>query len=150
MSNLNRNYPVLVLGGYLCALWIARDFGNTTLCVSISISTLSLENKKISSFLKNIKYNGLGSAEFKKDPKDGQLKLLEINARPWIHSWFSKRCGIDILFSSYLDAIGEKADLNQKYVIGIKSIHLQNDLEASMHLINEASMCRNQCALVRK
>ena len=106
-------------------------FGNTTLCVSIPIGELENEKRTMNQFIKNIGYNGLASAEFKKDDRDGSLKLLEINARPWWHIWLSGACGADILFLSYLDAIGEKTEYTEQYKEGIKSTYFTNDLMAA-------------------
>jgi len=106
-------------------------FGNTTLCVSIPMRVLDNEKRTINQFIKNISYNGLASAEFKKDDRDGSLKLLEINARPWWHIWLSGACGADILFLSYLDATGEKTEYTEKYEEGVKSTYFTNDLMAA-------------------
>jgi len=110
-------------------------FGNTTLCVSIPIRELDNEKRTINQFIKNIGYNGLASAEFKKDDRDGLLKLLEINARPWWHIWLSGACGADILFLSYLDTIGEKTEYTEQYEEGVKSIYFANDLMAAGKMI---------------
>jgi predicted ATP-grasp superfamily ATP-dependent carboligase len=104
------------------------NFGNTTLCVSTPLSQLNHESKQITKLLKDLKYSGLASAEFKKDPRDNQYKLLEINARVWLHYWLSAQCGVDILNSSYLDALGQKIKYTQNYTSGIKSLYLYNDL----------------------
>jgi predicted ATP-grasp superfamily ATP-dependent carboligase len=106
------------------------NFGNTTLCVSTPLTELEFESKQITKLIKDLKYNGLASAEFKKDPRDNQYKLLEINARVWLHYWLSAQCGVDILTSSYLDAIGQKPKYPQNYQSGIKSLYLYNDLLA--------------------
>lgn len=117
------------------------DFGNTTLCVSIPVSRLAFENEKLTHFIKNINYNGLASAEYKKDQNDGKNKMLEINARPWYHLWLSSKCGINILFSSYLDAIGEKTECKQKeYKVGIKSIHLHYDMLTSRKMMQKGEL----------
>lgn len=106
-------------------------FGNTTLCISIPVRKLDNEKRTINQFIKNISYNGLASAEFKKDDRDGSLKLLEINARPWWHVWLSGACGADILFLSYLDAIGEKTEYTEEYEEGVKSTYFTNDVMAA-------------------
>lgn len=116
------------------------DFGDTTLCVSIPLSKLSFECKQIVDFIGRIKYNGLVSAEFKRDSRDGRYKLLEINARTWLHFWLSAECGVDIVMSSYLDAIGEKAKYKQEYITGIKSIHLKNDFLASATMLRKGEL----------
>lgn len=116
------------------------DFGNTTLCVSVPMSELAFESNQIAHFMKNIRYNGLASAEFKKDPRDGRCKLLEINARPWLHFWLSAECGVNILLSSYLDAIGEKTESKQVYAIGLKSIDLEKDILASAKMFQKRKL----------
>ncbi|MFX1535216.1 MAG: hypothetical protein ACFFDI_13410 [Promethearchaeota archaeon] len=60
------------------------------------------------------------SAEYKKDERDGELKILEINARLWLHFWLSI-CEVDIIFHSYLDAIGKKMGIMRpEYKTGAK------------------------------
>ena len=107
------------------------DFGNTTLCVSIPLSKLAPETKQLTKFIKNIGYNGVASAEYRKNPKDGKNKMLEINARVWFHSWLSAKCGVNIFLSSYLDAIGEKAEFGKEYSTGVKSIYVDSDIQSS-------------------
>ena len=85
-----------------------------------------ISDKKVNKLINNLGYSGLMSAEFKKDENDGLLKFLEINARVWWHMWLSERCGVDILFASYLDAIGEKYEYLEKYETGIVSLYLLN------------------------
>jgi predicted ATP-grasp superfamily ATP-dependent carboligase len=117
------------------------DFGNSTFCVSVPLSDFSFEIGKITQFIKKIGYNGLASAEFKRDGKDGKYKLLEINARPWLHFWLAARCGVEIIFASYLDAIGEKPQTKQEYLLGIKSLHnVSQDMRASAKMIRERKL----------
>lgn len=127
----NKDYrPIVLFARQRLRIW-PQDFGNTTLCVSIPLTRLIKEKETINEFIRKIGYNGLMSAEFKKDPRDEILKLLEINARAWWHIWLSARCKADIIFASYLDAIGEENDHIDEYETGIKSIWLRNDLMAS-------------------
>jgi predicted ATP-grasp superfamily ATP-dependent carboligase len=117
------------------------DFGNSTFCVSVPLSDFSFEIKKITQFMKKIGYNGLASAEFKRDGKDGKYKLLEVNARPWLHFWLAAKCGVEIIFSSYLDAIGEKTETKQGYLVGIKSLgDVSQDMLASAKMIRERKL----------
>jgi predicted ATP-grasp superfamily ATP-dependent carboligase len=104
------------------------EFGNSSLCVSIPISQLQKEKKVINKLMKNIGYNGLMGAEFKRDKRDGKLKLIEINARAWWFVEVSRRCGVDIVSSSYLDILGEKTNYVEHYKIGLKCIYLFNEL----------------------
>ena len=57
------------------------DFGNATTFAE------TIENDEIINYgtqlLKEIKFRGICEIEFKKDPRDGVFKLLEINPRSW-------------------------------------------------------------------
>ena len=57
-----------------------RDFGVGTAAVTV----FDLELTRIGTeLLKACEYEGVGYIEFKKDPRDGQYKLIEINPRLW-------------------------------------------------------------------
>jgi predicted ATP-grasp superfamily ATP-dependent carboligase len=122
--------PTVLFARQRLRIW-PPDFGNTTLCVSIPLTKLGDKKNEINDFIHKIGYQGLMSAEFKKDARDGRLKFLEVNARAWWHFWLSAECGADIIFSSYLDAIGEKTEYIEDYETGLKSIYLLPDLMAS-------------------
>ena len=127
------NRPTILFARQRLRIW-PLGFGNTSLCVSIPIAELAKEKKMINEFMRTIRYHGLMSAEFKKDTRDGTLKFLEVNARAWWHFWLSARCGADIIFSSYLDAIGENTEYIEEYETGVKSIYFLNDLVASANM----------------
>lgn len=122
------NYrPTVLFARQRLRIW-PIGFGNTTLCVSIPLAKLAKEKKMVNELIRAINYQGLMSAEFKEDKRDGVLKFFEINARTWWHFWLSAKCGADIIYSSYLDAIGEKTEYIEKYETGVKSMYLLADL----------------------
>jgi predicted ATP-grasp superfamily ATP-dependent carboligase len=131
--------PVALFARRRLRIW-PPDFGNTTLCVSIPVTELADEKIVINRFLCEIGYHGLASAEFKKDSRDGRQKIFEINARPWWHFWLSSKCGVDLVFLSYLDAIGEKSDYIEEYEVGVKSTYFLNDLLASASMLRDRSL----------
>ncbi len=57
--------------------------------------------------LEAIGYHGLANPEWKKDPRDGQYKLLEVNARTIQQNYLAAACGVDIVYIAYLDAMGQ-------------------------------------------
>jgi D-aspartate ligase len=57
--------------------------------------------------LKGMGYHGLAAPEVKKDSRDGQYKLLEVNARVTLQNQLVTACGVDITYIAYLDAIGQ-------------------------------------------
>lgn len=57
-------------------------------------------------FLSFIRYQGLGGVEFKKDARDGSYKLIEFNARFGMWDSLGIRCGVNLPYISYRDALG--------------------------------------------
>lgn len=109
------------------------DFGNSTLCVSIPISHVASLKEPLFRYLKSINYCGIFSAEFKKDERDGSLKLVEINTRT--SAWFntlSARCGANIMLVAYLDAIGRDLEYREDYKAGVRVMFTKDDVRASM------------------
>jgi len=63
-------------------------------------------------FLKQIKWIGIAELEFKKDTRDNQLKLLEINPRLWSWTKLATLCGVNFPYH-YVKAI-----TNPDYITG--------------------------------
>ncbi len=61
-------------------------------------------------FLKAIDYYGLVEVEFKQDPRDGQFKLLDVNARTWGFHSISGPAGVDFPYLLYADQVGKPVD----------------------------------------
>jgi predicted ATP-grasp superfamily ATP-dependent carboligase len=59
------------------------------------------------SFLSSINYYGLVEVEFKEDPRDGELKLLDVNARTWGYHSLGPKAGVDFPYLLYRDQMGE-------------------------------------------
>jgi len=55
-------------------------------------------------------YFGLSQVEFKRDPRDGRFKLMEINPRLWQWHGLATACGVDLPRIAYADLVGEKPD----------------------------------------
>ena len=51
-------------------------------------------------------YRGLSQVEFKRDPRDGRYKLMEINARLWQWHGLATACGVDLPRIAYDDLTG--------------------------------------------
>ena len=48
--------------------------------------------------------------EFKQDPRDGQFKLLDVNARTWGFHSISGPAGVDFPYLLYADRVGQPVD----------------------------------------
>jgi D-aspartate ligase len=57
--------------------------------------------------LREFGYFGLSQVEFKRDPRDGGFKLMEINPRLWQWHGLAAACGVDLPRLAYADLIGE-------------------------------------------
>jgi D-aspartate ligase len=57
-------------------------------------------------FLKAIKYYGLVEIEYKLDPRDGQYKLLDVNARTWGFHSIGLPAGVDFPYLLFVDQQG--------------------------------------------
>jgi len=60
-------------------------------------------------FLRAIDYYGLVELEYKLDPRDGQFKLLDVNARTWGYHTLGLRAGVDFPYLLLLDQLGGSA-----------------------------------------
>jgi D-aspartate ligase len=52
-------------------------------------------------------FYGLSQVEFKRDPRDGRFKLMEINPRLWQWHGLAAACGVDLPRIAYADLVGE-------------------------------------------
>jgi D-aspartate ligase len=78
-------------------------------------------------FLKAINYYGLVEVEFKQDPRDGQFKLLDVNARIWGFHSLGMVAGVDFPFLLYADQVGQPAPQNRAKA-GIGWLRLVTDV----------------------
>jgi predicted ATP-grasp superfamily ATP-dependent carboligase len=80
-----------------------------------------------------VNYYGLSEIEFKRDPRDGKFKLLEINPRTWKWHSIALSAGINLPHILYCDAIGRELRIsNDKNAENIKWIDLYTDLYISI------------------
>jgi D-aspartate ligase len=104
--------------------------GNSTLMVTVEQSEVSPAADALKRLLGLLKYRGTFSAEFKRDERDGNFKLFEINARPWWYVEFASRCGVDVCSMAYRDALGYPVEAVGKYEIGRRCVFFVHDLRA--------------------
>ncbi len=57
-------------------------------------------------FLRAIDYHGVVEIEYKRDPRDGQYKLLDVNARTWGFHSIGSVSGVDFPYIVYADQMG--------------------------------------------
>ncbi len=94
------------------------DFGNSTYHVSVPLDEVGDAVAHLRTLLAGSGYVGIFSAEFKRDERDGVLKLLEVNVRPWWYVEFAALCGVDVCALAYRDALGLPVETPAAYRIG--------------------------------
>lgn len=80
------------------------DYGNGSYSTGVfdpEVESLGRE------FLTRLGYRGLANIEFKRDARDGQLKLIEFNVRGASQLALAIDSGVDLPFAAYSDLIGE-------------------------------------------
>ena len=83
-----------------------REFGRA----ATYVETVDLpEIEELSQrFLKAIDFYGVVEIEYKRDPRDGQYKLLDVNARTWGFQSLGAPAGVDFAYLLYADQVGER------------------------------------------
>lgn len=78
-------------------------------------------------FLKAIDYYGLVELEFKRDPRDGQYKLLDVNARTWGFHSLGWPAGVDFPHLLYSDQLGQPIQTSRAHS-GVGWLRLITDI----------------------
>ena len=110
------------------------DFGTGTVFESVNeprIVELGLR------LLKAFGYCGISFSEFKRDPADGQFKLMELNPRTTHCNSLSTACGINFPYIVYEDLLGKAVEKTNAFScgrrtglasLGVRWIHLEERL----------------------
>jgi len=124
-------------GGVVRALFARRrlrmsppDFGNSTFQVSVPLSETADAAETLKTLFADIGYRGIFSAEFKRDARDGEFNLIEVNARPWWYVDFAARCGINVCEMAIRDALGKPVESVSVYAVGRRCVFPYYDLQA--------------------
>ena len=92
------------------------------------------------SLLKALRYRGYGSVEFKRDPRDGAFKIIEVTGRTWYPHGLSTRCGVNLPYLAYCDLLGLKVERPQSFEEGVKWIDEDRDLRSSLQYHREGNL----------
>ncbi|MFC1524392.1 hypothetical protein ACFL6N_06335 [Thermodesulfobacteriota bacterium] len=65
-------------------------------------------------------FTGMASTEYKKDPRDGKFKLIDINPRTCMIGELAIASGVDLPFIKYCDLIGHPLEPVKQSITGIK------------------------------
>lgn len=105
------------------------EFGRaSTFVETIDLPLLATFSER---FLKAINYYGLVELEYKLDPRDGQYKLLDVNARTWGYHTLGHRAGVDFPYLLFADQLGEPVDVCRAEA-GIRWVRLVTDVSTGV------------------
>ncbi len=78
-------------------------------------------------FLRAVGYYGLAEIEYKRDPRDGQYRLLDVNARTWGYHSLGFQAGIDFPYLLFADQTGQPVKCGRGRP-GVSWVRLVTDL----------------------
>lgn len=107
---------------------IPAEFGQATLAESIHDPALCALGIK---FFRDIGYRGFGLVEFKRDDRDGQLKLTDLNPR-WLKTVsLATDSGIDFPLMHYRDLAGQPPAPQMTFQAGVRWLDAGGDFASA-------------------
>ncbi|NMC78612.1 MAG: hypothetical protein GYA59_04545, partial [Chloroflexi bacterium] len=81
-------------------------------------------------FFRGIDYRGIGSIEFKRDERDGQLTMIELNPRLWQQNIQATACGMNFPLIQYLDLTGNHPHAQTNFREGVRWLDAMADFQS--------------------
>lgn len=86
--------------------------------------------------IKRLGYRGCFGIEYKVDARDGVYKLIELNGRFGMWDGFAADCGMNLIYTAYLDALDEPCDKDPgAYSVGRYWLNLETDIWAARQYV---------------
>ena len=123
-----------------------RDIGNSSAIESAPREEFEEAERVLTRFLGAVGFRGIFNAEFKRDSRDGSLRLFEVNPRAWWYVEFAGRCGMNAVLMSYRDALAATVETVETYDVGRTVIYPYFDYLACKELIAEGQLSRSDAA----
>ncbi|MGF6494358.1 D-aspartate ligase [Luteibacter sp. 621] len=80
------------------------DFGNSSCSRAIPLDAVPEAERHVRRLLDGLDYRGIFSAELKRDPRDGEFRIIEVNTRAWTYVEFAARRGVNVCDMAWRDA----------------------------------------------
>lgn len=107
------------------------DFGNSSYCRSIPLAEVQSAIDSLTTLLSALHYRGIFSAEFKRDPRNGEFRILEVNTRAWWYVEFTARCGVNVCRMAYEDAADQAVSpASAAYPVGAGCVNFAGDVKS--------------------
>jgi len=115
-----------------------RGFGEARIAESHWVEEVAETTLRL---LAELSFHGVSGTEFKRDPRDGRLKLMEVNARHWLHHPLATAAGINLSYIAYADALGRPVQ-GGRQIDGVRWTDLPRELSDSL-----AELARRELSL---
>jgi len=138
---LNRDsHPLGVFAGRKCRV-LPTGFGSA----SYAQSMIDPELEQLAlALLHDVNYRGLGGIEFKMDPRDDRYKIIEFNARFGMWDGLGAKCGVDLAYLAYCDALNIPIEPIRSYEENIIWVDWQRDTRAAIEYIRKGELTIGQ------
>jgi predicted ATP-grasp superfamily ATP-dependent carboligase len=107
--------------------------GVSVLCESSQLDPAAVEYSQL--LLSELGWRGVAMVEFKRDDRDGQLRLMEINGRFWGSLELAIAAGVDFPSLALDVATGVRRSPQSAYRIGLRTRWLAGDLDALLMIL---------------
>jgi D-aspartate ligase len=91
-------------------------------------------------FCQGVGLRGIGVVEFKRDARDGTLKLIECNARLTMGTELIHHSGVDLARIAYERALGQRVAPVTDYRVGVRMLRPIEDVRAAVALRREGQL----------
>ncbi len=105
-----------------------RGFGESRIAESCWVDEVADDSLRL---LRELSFHGVSGTEFKRDPRDGRLKLMEVNARHWLHHSLATAAGVNLSLIAYSDALGRPIE-GAKQTDGVRWLDFPREARDSL------------------
>ena len=91
-------------------------------------------------FLESLSFRGLGGVEFKRDERDGRLKMIEVHGRTPMTGGIAVASGLDLPWIAYRDMTGEPVEPCSDFREGVRWFRVRHDWAALRMYRREGSL----------
>ncbi len=131
-------------GGPAASMVVRRLRQHPPLFGRASTFVETIENAELEAvserFLRRIGYYGLVELEYKHDVRDGQTKLLDVNARTWGYHSLGQRAGVDFPYLLYADQLSLPVPERLRAPAGVSWIRLATDVPTAVALFAQGAL----------
>jgi D-aspartate ligase len=113
-----------------------RRFGVCRIGESVWVPDLADAGLRL---LRELRFHGVSQVEFKRDPRDGSYRLMEVNARHWSWHSLAATCGVNLSYAAYCDVTG-RPFVAPRQKDGVRWVMIVRDAFDSAHEIRRGEL----------